>query len=86
MTEYKQNPAFRGIYAASFPATKQAVTCSDVFYETRHSVERNQVFKTVFGGVPSDNLNVNTDKLRHRPSDIIDHVNRALPLPSLRID
>jgi hypothetical protein len=86
MTEYKANTPFRGLYTGSLPSTKESVTCSDVFYESRRSLERNQQFHPTIWGDTGDNLNVNTDKLRHRPHDIVDHMNRARPLPSMNIN
>jgi hypothetical protein len=85
MTDYKANTPFRSLYPASLPASNDAVTISDNFYLQRKSTERVYHFKPTIWGESGDNLNVNTDKLRHRPSDIMDHMNRARPLPSMNI-
>lgn len=85
MSTFKANTPFRGIYAGSLPASQESVTISDPFYVKRQTLLRDQVFHPTIWGDTGDNLNVNTDKLRHRPSDIIDHMNRARPLPSMNI-
>jgi hypothetical protein len=85
MSDFQANPRFRGIYTGSLPASKQDVTISDPFYIKRTGLTRDQIFHPTIWGTTGDNLNVNTDKLRHRPSDIIDHMNRARPLPSMNI-
>ena len=46
---------------------------------------REYHFKPTVWGEAVGNLNVNTDKLQHRPHDIVDHINRPRPLPSFHL-
>lgn len=76
----------RKFYPGSLPADPNFVSASDPFYYARFSSERNQVFREAIHGDSEKTLNVNTDRLRHRPSDIIDHMNRQRPLASMDIN
>jgi hypothetical protein len=86
MSEFQLTTPTRGFYTASHPISPESVTASDLFWFQRKSTERNYQFRLAIYGNSSDTLNVNTDNLRHRPSDIIDHMGRARPLATMNIN
>lgn len=75
MSSFQTTVPERGFYPSALPQGVDYVECSDPFYAGRKSTTRNYTFLS-YNGISYKTLNVNTDKMYHRPSDIIDHMNR----------
>ena len=86
MSGFQVTSPARGFYTASHPISKDSVVSSDLFWYGRKNIERNQVFRVAIHGDSEGSLNVNTDRLLHRPHDIVDHINRPKPLSSMSIN
>lgn len=86
MSVFQVSTPTRQYYPGSLPISQTEVSCSDPFYYARIRTERNQVFREAIYGDSEKRLNVNTDRLRHRPNDIIDHMNRPKPLSTMNIN
>jgi hypothetical protein len=86
MSQFQTSKPTRKFYTSSLPISPEYVTSSDPFWFQRKDSERSQVFREAIHGDSEKTLNVNTDRLLHRPSDIIDRLNRPKPLASMNIN
>jgi hypothetical protein len=86
MSKFQLTVPTRSFYTSSLPISKDDVNASDPFYFQRKSIERNQQFRPAIYGDSEGTLNVNTDRMKHRPSDIIDHMTRPKPLSTMNIN
>ena len=86
MSKFQLTTPTRDFYTSSLPISKSDVNAGDPFWFQRKSVERNQQFRLAIYGDSEGTLNVNTDRMKHRPTDIIDHMTRAKPMSTMNIN